>query len=84
MKRLINTKLFCMLEKMDGTFNPGEEDMKFVYDDFVNSVTTLCTSATGDVPVYFTLHYTRLELEGLQIFLSDEGAGGKCANPELH
>ena len=84
MKRLINTKLFSVLEKMDGTFNPGEHDLKPVYDDFVQTVTSLCTSVKGDVPTYFTLQYTRLELEGLQILLSDEGAGEKCTNPKLH
>ena len=84
MKRLVNTKLFSLLERMDGTFTPGEQDIAPVYDEFVDTVTSLCTSARGDIPAYFTLHYTRLELEGLQILLSDEGAGAKCANPKLH
>lgn len=84
MRRLINTKLFSLLERMDGTFTPGEQDIAPVYDEFVDTVTSLCTSARGDVPAYFTLHYTRLELEGFQILLSDERAGGKCADPALH
>ncbi|MBD8347824.1 hypothetical protein [Dysgonomonas sp. HGC4] len=84
MERLINTKLFCLLEKMDGTFNPDEPDIAPVYNDFVRTVTSLCTSARGNVPTYFTLHYTRLELEGVQILLSDEGAGEKCPNLILH
>lgn len=84
MRRLINTKLFSLLEKMDGTFTPGEQDIAPVYDEFVDTVTSHCISTKGDVPAYFTLHYTRLELEGYQILLSYEGAGEKCTDPALY
>lgn len=84
MKRLINTKLFFMSEKMSGAFHPGEQDTRAVYEDFVHKVAWLCTLAEADVQAYFTLHYTRLELERLQILLNNEGAGEKCPNPKLH
>lgn len=74
MKRLVNTQLFCLLKKVDGSFNLGEHDIRSVYEDFVYKVTILCTSEEGDIPAYFTIHYTRLELEGLQLLLSNEGA----------
>lgn len=77
MKRLVNTQLLCLLKKMDGTFNLGEYDIGSVYEDFVHRVTILCTSEKEDIPAYFTIHYTRLELEEFRMLLSDEGAGKK-------
>lgn len=77
MKRLINTKTFSVFEKMDGTFNPSELDLKRMYDIFVNKVFLLFTLSTEDIQVYLTLHYTRLELEGLQISLSNKGSKKK-------
>ncbi len=84
MKRLVSTKLFCMLEKMDGMFNPAATELKPIYDDFAHSVIFICTAAQGDVSPYFTLHYTRLELEAFLSKLSTEGAEKKCENAILH
>ncbi|MBF0577158.1 hypothetical protein [Dysgonomonas sp. GY617] len=84
MERLIDTKLFSHLEKMNGAFNPDEPDIALLYNDFVRTVTLICTSDRGNVPAYFTMHYTRLELEGFQILLNDEGTGEKCPNPVLY
>lgn len=61
MKRLVNMQLFCLLNKMDGTFNPNEQEFLSVYDDFVYTVTSLCTSEIEkNVPTCFTKHYTRI------------------------
>lgn len=84
MKRLINAKLFCVLEKMHSSFEPSEKDLKSIYDDFVHKVIQLCISEEEDVYAYFTIHYTRLELEGFWILLSDEGTEKKCFNSKLH
>lgn len=84
MKRLVSTKLFCMLEKMDGMFNPSAAELKPIYDDFAHSVIFICTAVQGDVSSYFTLHYTRLELEAILSKLSTEGEEKKCENPILH
>lgn len=84
MKRLVNTQLFCLLKKMDGTFNPCAQEIALVYDDFVYAVTLICTSPRRDVLAYFTIHYTRLELEGFQMSLRDKRAGKKCSNSKLH
>lgn len=84
MKRLANTKLFSLLKNIDGTFNLGESDIRSVYEDFIHKVTSLCTSEKGEIPPYFTMHYTRLELEEFQTLLSDEGAGKKCSNSTLY
>lgn len=84
MKRLVNTQLLCLLKKMNGTFNLSEYDIGLVYEDFVHRVTTLCTSEKGDIPAYFTIHYTRLELEEFQMLLSDEGTEKKCPYSMLH
>lgn len=84
MKRLVKTQLFFLLKKMDGTLNLNEDDIGSVYEDFVDKVTSLCISDKGDVPAYFTIQYTRLELEGFRMLLSDEGAGKKCSNSKLY
>lgn len=73
MKRLVNTQLFCQLKKVDGAFNLKEHTIRSMYEDFVHKVTILCTSEEGDVPAYFTIHYTCLELEEFRISLSQEG-----------
>lgn len=84
MKRLVNTELFCLLKKMDGTFNPNEREIAPIYDEFIHKVKAICISDGYDTPAYFTIHYTRLELEGLQMSLSDEGAGKKCLYSTLY
>lgn len=84
MKRLVNTQLFCLLKKVDGVFNFGEHDIRSVYEDFVHQVTNLCTSEIGDTPAYFTIHYTRLELERFQVLFNNKGAGKKCSNSTLY
>jgi hypothetical protein len=80
MKRLVNTKLFCLLKKMDGTFNPSEREIAPIYDEFVYSVTSICTSQKKGIPAYFTIHYTRLELQRLQTFLNGEKLEKKISN----
>lgn len=84
MKRLTNTELFHLLEKMDGTFNPCECDIRLAYEKFVHKVTSLCTSEKGDIPVYFTIHYTCLELQQLQTLLNNEKMKKKISNSKLH
>lgn len=84
MKRLVNTQLFFLLKKMNGTFNLYEYDIGSVYEDFVSKVISLCLSDEGDVPAYFTMHYTRLELEGFRMLLSDESAEKKCPYSALY
>ncbi len=83
MKRLINTQLLTLLN-LKGTPNPADTDLMPMYDDFVHSAVSICTSAQADVPAYFTLHYTRLELEAFQSKLSIEGAGKKCVVNTVH
>ena len=80
MKRLVNTQLFCLLKEIDGTSNPDEQEIRSVYDEFVYKVTSICSLAKGDVPPYFTLHYTRLELERFQTLLDNKREGKKCIN----
>ncbi len=77
MKRLVNTQLLCLLKTMDGTCSFGEYDIGYVYEDFVHRVTNICISEQGDIPAYFTIHYTRLELEGFHVLLSNKEAGKK-------
>lgn len=77
MKRLTETRLFGALEKMDGVFDPADTDFGVLYDEFVQSAVTLCTSPQGDIASYFTLHYTRLQLESIRSSLSHKRAGEK-------
>lgn len=83
MKRLLDTQLLKLLNTK-GTFNPVDTDIKPMYDDFAHSAIFICTAAQGDVAAYFTLHYTRLELEAFQSKLSTEGAGKKCVANTVH
>ena len=83
MKRLINTQLLTLLN-LKGTPNPADTDLMPMYDDFVHSAVSICTSAQADVPAYFTLHYTRLELEAFQSKLSNEGVEKKCVANTVH
>lgn len=82
MKQLINTQIFKLLQK--STFNPAETDITLMYDEFVHSVTLLCTHSIVEVPAYFTLHYTRLELEVHQSRSKTKGAGEKYTNTGLY
>lgn len=84
MKKLANTQLLCLLKKMDETFNLSEYDLGSVYEDFVHRVIILCTSEIESIPAYFTIHYTRQELEEFRMLLNDEGAGKKCSNSKLY
>ena len=72
MKRLLNTRLFCLLKKIDGTLEPGEQEMASVYDEFIYAVIKICISIEGCVPAYFTIQYTCLELQELQTVLSNK------------
>lgn len=72
MKRLLNTRLFCLLKKIDGTLEPGEQEMASVYDEFIYAVIKICISIEGGVPAYFTIQYTCLELQELQTVLSNK------------
>lgn len=75
MKRLTQTRLFSLLSGGKEIFSPGDTDIAPLYDDFVQSAISICTSAQRGMPAHFTLHYTRLELEAFQSRLSTEGAG---------
>lgn len=78
MNRLINTKLFRLLEKLDGNSKADESDIKPAYEDFLNTIVSLCTSEDENTPAFFTLHYTRLRLEGFHILLSGQNAKKIC------
>lgn len=83
MRRLTQTELFLLLNGTEGIFNPAEADLQPVYDNFVHSVVGLCTSLEVGIPTYFTLHYTRLELQEYKSVINQE-AGKKCAYHCLH
>lgn len=84
MKRLVNTQLFCLLKKIDGTFNPSEQEFSLVYDDFIYTVTSLCTSQTEEIPAYFIIHYTRLELYRIQAIFNNKRLEKKSSYTKLH
>lgn len=84
MKKLLNTQLFCLLKKADGVFKFNKQELRSAYEDFVYKVTALCLSKKGDIPAYFIIHYTRLELEESLTLLSHKGEEKKCSNPKLY
>ena len=83
MKRLLDTHLLKLLNTK-GTFKTVDTDIMPMYDDFAHSAIFICTAAKGEESAYFTLHYTRLELEAFQSKLSIEGAGKKCVANTVH
>ncbi|MFV0590338.1 MAG: hypothetical protein ACK5M7_03060 [Draconibacterium sp.] len=83
MKRLVNTQLFCLFKKMDGTLKLGESEIAPVYDEFVDTVIKICTSKEDDVPAYFTIQYTCLEMQQLRTMLNNETLK-KSPHPKLH
>lgn len=83
MKRLLDTQLLKLLNTK-GTFNTVDTDITSIYDDFAHSAIFICTATQGEASAYFTLNYTRLELEAFQSKLSTEGAEKKCVANAVH
>lgn len=83
MKTLFDTQLLESLNAK-GRINFTDTDSATMYDEFVRSVIALCTSTNESYPAYFTLHYTRLELESYQSRLCPEGAEKKYTDYRLH
>ncbi len=84
MKRLMKTRLFKLLDNLKGTFDPGGIDQQSVYDEFVQSIVLLCTTRETEMPTYFTLNYTRLELQQLLSAESTKRMEKKCAISIVH
>ena len=68
---------------MDGTLKLGEQEIARAYDEFVDTVIKICTSKENDVPAYFTIQYTCLEMQQLQTMLNNETLK-KSPHPKLH
>lgn len=77
MRRLINTKLFKLLEQSENEPETGDLHFRLTYDEFVNRVSDLCTSRENPMANLFTLAYTRLELKSHQCRLSIQGGGAE-------
>lgn len=77
MRRLINTKLFKLLEQPENESETGDLHFRLAYDEFVNRVSDLCTSRENSMANLFTLAYTRLELKTQLSVLSTQRAEKK-------
>lgn len=76
MKRLTETAMFRQLSTSD-SFDPDKTSLKTMYDDFAHAIIDVCTSRQAKVPAYFTLHYTRSEVDQLTLAENTKGAGEK-------
>lgn len=83
MRRLINTKLFKLLEQSENESETGDLHFRLAYDEFVNRVSDLCTSRENPMANLFTLAYTRLELKSHQCRQSTQGAEKKRTDCRL-
>jgi len=64
MESLTKTPFFCMLSQK----NEGLEfdTLSPTYKEFMQKLVHICTNSTGNVPAFFILNYTRLELIALK------------------
>lgn len=74
MRRLINTKLFKLLEQPENESETGDLHFRLAYDEFVNRISDICTSRENSMANLFTLAYTRLELKTQLSVLSTQRA----------
>ncbi len=80
METLTETPFFLLLADQNGKTIASETELTSVYKEFIRSVVRLCTAGVGECPAFFTLNYTRFELEQLQLKNAANGTGGKCTN----
>jgi hypothetical protein len=84
MESLTETTFFCLLSGKGTTAKvQGETTLESAYKDFAHLVVDKCTAAAAEIPAYFTLNYTRIELAQLQRDELASGSGKKCGNSKL-
>lgn len=64
MESLTKTPFFCMLSQKDEASEI--ENLSLTYKEFMKKLVHVCTNSTGNVPAFFILNYTRLELITLE------------------
>lgn len=69
MKQLTETAMFRQLSTGEAS-KLTEAVLKTMYDDFAHEVVEICTCEQRDIPAYFTLDYTRLELHQLTLVVT--------------
>jgi hypothetical protein len=77
MESLTRTPFFCMLLQQN---DPSTiEALSLTYKEFVFRVVQICTNTTGDIPAFFILNYTYVELITLKEDYKANGTKKKCA-----
>lgn len=77
MENLTRTPFFCMLSQQNGTCTT--EELSSTYKEFVYQLVQICANNLYEIPPYFVLNYTRVELIGLQEIYKANGTGKKCS-----
>lgn len=67
METLTGTTFFYLLSgQITATASPEKTALETAYKEFVHLVVDKCMGAATQIPAYFTLNYTRIELAQLQ------------------
>lgn len=64
MDRLIQTPFFLMLAKKETS--PIAEDLAIAYREFMHQMMVICLQPKANIPAFFTLNFTRVEIVLLQ------------------
>lgn len=77
MESLTRTPFFCILLQEDDASQI--EALSLTYKEFMTQLVQVCTNGTRDIPAFFTLNYTHIELMVLKEGYKARGVKKKCA-----
>lgn len=77
MESLTGTPFFCMLLQQNDTSTI--EALSLTYKEFMSQLVQACTKTTRDIPAFFTLNYTHVELLALREEYKANVTKKKCA-----
>jgi hypothetical protein len=77
MESLTRTPFFCMILQQNDTSTI--ETLSPAYKEFMFQLVHICTNSTRDIPAFFTLNYTHVELMELKEEYKARGVKKKCS-----
>lgn len=77
MESLTRTPFFCMLLQQDDASTI--EALSLTYKEFMAQLVHICTNSKRDIPAFFTLNYTYVELMALKEEYKARGVKKKCS-----
>ena len=77
MESLTRTPFFCMILQQNDTSTI--EALSPAYKEFMSQLVHICTNSARDIPAFFTLNYTYVELIALKEEYKARGVKKKCS-----